>query len=100
MDIFKVQFRKDNLGVFAVFPYEVETEQNVLCYSKQSQHSSCTWAINHYSKQAKKHEYQDLLNELIQVYSGCILVVIKRRSHCEYLKAYYQSKRLRYASAN
>jgi Zn-finger protein len=98
MDLIKVQFRKDCLGVFCVFPYEIQNDLNVLCYAHEGQHSTCLWSINEATKQAKKEEYQNLLNELIEVYKGSILMVIKKRNHSEYLKAYYNSKRKSHAS--
>ena len=90
--IVKVQFRKDKGGVFAVFPYIIETSTNVMCYAHIGQHSGCIWCINQFSKAAKFNEYKDLLNELIAI--GYNVEVINKRSHKEYLKylrAYYST---------
>jgi len=92
MQVIKVQFRKIGDEVLAVFPYEIEGQTSVSCYAHIGQHSACSNMINCWSKRAKKEEYQSLLNELLQIYSDTMLIVIKRRSHDEYLKAYYNAK--------
>ena len=87
-DLVKVQFRKDKYGVFAVFPYIIESGTNVLCYQHVGQHSSCCWYVNTFTKAANEVEYKDLLRELKAI--GYNVQVINRRSHKEYLKAYYK----------
>lgn len=87
--LIKVQFRKFKGEIIAVFPYEIESNTNVLSYAHIGQHSSCNWNINQFSKPAKESEYKDLLSELQSI--GYNLQVIKKRSHKEYLKAYFDS---------
>jgi hypothetical protein len=87
--IVKVQFRKFKGEIIAVFPYIIETSTNIMCYAHIGQHSSCIWSIDSFSKPAKPEEYKDLLSELQSI--GYNVQVINRRSHKEYLHAYYDS---------
>lgn len=89
--LIKVQFRKFKGEIIAVFPYEIESNTNVLNYAHIGQHSSCIWNINQFSKPANEVEYKDLLSELQSI--GYNLQVIKRRSHREYLKAFYKQNK-------
>jgi predicted secreted protein len=86
--ITKVQFRILRDEVFAVFPYDVNKDTNVTCYSHIGQHSTCDVFINTFSKPATKEQYKDLFNELKNI--GYNLQVIKRRSHLQYLKEFHK----------
>jgi len=83
----EVQFRKDKLGVFAVFPYLIESLSTVMSYAHIGQHSAACWNINQFTKAAKPSEYKDLKKELENI--GYNLKVIRRRSHAKYLRTYY-----------
>ncbi len=87
--ITKVQFRKQKNEIVAVFPYEIYEAgtTETVCYAHNGQHSGCSSSINFFSKPAKPEEYKNLFEELTAI--GYNLQVIKRRSHKEYLKAYY-----------
>lgn len=82
----EVQFRLFRGEVTAVFPYIVESPNNVMCYVHLGQHSVCNWNINAVSKSATPDQYSDLYKELEQI--GYKLKVIKRRNHAKYLQAY------------
>jgi len=82
----EVQFRMFRGEVTAVFPYIVESPNNVMCYVHLGQHSVCNWNFNAVSKPATADQYADLYKELEQI--GYKLKVIKRRSHAKYLQAY------------
>jgi hypothetical protein len=87
METTAVQFRLFKGEVIAVFPYEIESSTNVMCYAHNGQHSGCVWDINNFSKAAAEAQYLPLKNELEQI--GYNLKVIKKRSHKTYLKAFY-----------
>jgi len=88
--ITKVQYRKFKGEIIAVFPYVInDNKGNVLSYSHIGQHSGCAWDINSASYPVSEDEYKPLHNELLSC--GYNLRVIKRRSHSEYLEAYYAS---------
>jgi hypothetical protein len=93
MQTIKVQFRKESDGnILAIFPYDIaDFKGNVTYYAHIGQHSSCDPFYK--TKLATKEEYQSLLDELIQIYKDTKLIVIKRRSHDEYLKAYYNARK-------
>jgi len=82
----EVQFRLFRGEVTAVFPYIVESPNNVMCYVHLGQHSACCWQFNTVSKPATPEQYADLYKELEQI--GYKIKVIKRRSHAKYLQAY------------
>lgn len=82
----EVQFRLFRGEVTAVFPYEVETPNDIMCYAHIGQHSVCCWNFNYMSKPATPEQYADLYKELEQI--GYKLKVIKRRNHAKYLQAY------------
>jgi len=84
--ITEVQFRLFRGEVTAVFPYIVESPNNVMCYVHLGQHSVCNWNFNAVSKPATADQYADLYKELEQI--GYKLKVIKRRNHAKYLQAY------------
>ena len=84
--ITEVQFRLFRGEVTAVFPYIVESPNNVMCYVHLGQHSVCNWNFNAVSKPATADQYADLYNELIGL--GYNLKVIKRRSHRKFMLAY------------
>ena len=90
-EMIEVQFRVYKGEVIAVFPYVIESREDVMSYMHVGQHSACGWNINEFSKPATPKQYESLLNELISIgYDN--LKVIKRRDHSKYLKAYYKNK--------
>jgi len=94
MNTLEVQFRKLKGEIIAVFPYEIGGRFTVMSYQHIGQHSECSWDINTFTKPAKETEYKDLLNELKGIYNDVKLVVIKRRQHKKYLKAYYNARKI------
>jgi len=82
----EVQFRLFRGEVTAVFPYIIESPNNVMCYVHNGQHSVCNWNFNAISKPATPEQYADLYKELESI--GYKLKVIKRRNHAKYLQAY------------
>lgn len=88
-----VQFRKFkgdyNNQVTAVFPYVIENNFDVLCYSHVGQHSGCHFDYVNMSKKATESEYLPLKRELESI--GYELNIIQKRSHKKYLNAYYTS---------
>lgn len=76
--------------VTAVFPYEIESHTDVLCYSHVGQHSVCSNDYVHISKPVKDNSYIPLMNELKNI--GYELNVIKKRSHKKYMTAYWAKR--------
>lgn len=91
-EVIEVQFRLFKGEVIAVFPYVIESRNDVASYMHVGQHSGCSFDINNFSKPATPKQYENLLNELKSIgYDN--LKVIKRRDHSKYLKSYYKSIR-------
>ena len=88
--VIEVQFRKHKGEIIAVFPYIIENINDVMCYTKNTMHGTCDWNISYFSKPATKAQYQELLNELTNIYAPEFeLKVIRKRNHTKYLKAYF-----------
>jgi len=79
-----VQFRKLKGQIIAVFPYQIDGRNTVLCYSQVGQHSGAIWHINTFTRPASPSEYIELKTELENI--GYNLYIIKRRSHKKYLQ--------------
>ena len=87
-----VIFRKDKLGVFALFPYLIETKEgHCLSYAYLGQHSGADYShCITASAPAKISEYLPLLREL--EWLGYNLDIRTRRNHKRYLAAYHNAK--------
>lgn len=87
--ITEVVFRFDKeWGVYALFPYEIESTTTCLSYAQVGQHSAADYnhCINT-TRPATEDEYKDLFNEL-ENSVGYKLKVIKKLTYSKWLKAY------------
>jgi hypothetical protein len=91
--ITEVVFRFDKTyGVFALFPYVIESQTNCSSYAHVGQHS----AADYYHcittcRPATEAEYKDLFKEL-ENNIGYNLKVIKKINHQKWLQAYKDSR--------
>ena len=83
-NLIEVQIRVFKGEVLAIFPYYIQNSLYVGCYSTIGQHSQCKWDLK--TKKADIFQENQMLNELKSV--GYNPILIKRRSHKKYLKAY------------
>lgn len=88
-----VQFRILDNEVIAVFPYIIESIDDVQCYTLKGQHSACAWNINQFTTAAKPKQYEALKRELESI--GYIVNIIKRRNQTKYIKLCYSEKKKR-----
>tara|TARA_B110000503_G_C6810497_1_gene274815 strand:+ start:155 stop:451 length:297 start_codon:yes stop_codon:yes gene_type:complete len=87
--ITEVIFRFDKeYGVYALFPYEIDTYTTVSSYAHVGQHSGANYqhCINT-SRPATEVEYKDLFNEL-ENYVGYNLKVVKKMSYQKWKAAH------------
>lgn len=91
IEITEVIFRKDESGVFAIFPYEIYNKHLITTYQHVGGHSSgdYDYCIKS-SKPATEEEYIDLFDELESI--GYDLKIIKKINRDRYLEEYYKSK--------
>lgn len=93
IEITEVIFRKDNSGVFAIFPYEIHNSHFITTYQHVGQHSSGDYDYcMKSSKPATEEEYIDLFDELKSI--GYDLKIIKKRNYNKYLKEYYDNNKM------
>ena len=87
----EVIFRKDESGIFAIFPYEIYNKHLITTYQHVGGHSSgdYNYCIKS-SKPATEEEYKDLKEELESI--GYNLKVIKKINTNRYLEEYYKTK--------
>lgn len=83
-----VVFRKDNSGVFALFPHDVcDNQGHVTTYQTIGQHSAANYQhCIAKSKPATEQEYTDLKKELETI--GYNLKVVKRQNYDKWLESY------------
>ena len=80
MKIFKVVFKKHLDDIVAVFPYEQWNSTLLVCYSHNGEHHGFEPGLAYECPNASPEEYQDLLQEMKERYSGkdAGLTVLKR----------------------
>lgn len=84
----KVVFLKDEEGdVFAYFPFEEWCNGTMTCYAQVGQHSACHPFYAKKCKEAKKADFQPLLNELISIGYNDLEIISKKQAKAffEYL---------------
>ena len=89
----KVIFRKEEEGVFAIFPYIINNiaQKTVLCYSHNGQHSSCDYMeAMRFSKPAGQTDANELLKELVLTAGYDNLEIIKKASLSKVYGQFYK----------